>query len=250
MHGREAQLYLLFEHQSSPDPLMPFRVLAYIVRVWDAWLRDNRGATRLPPVIPVLLAQVDGGWASASDLLSIIDFADDAERAVLGPYVPQCRLLVDDLAHLTNDDLDGRPLPDEARLALAALRDVRSSTDIKATILRWRRWLHAKTNTGTLVSYLMHASTATPEQLAKIFGSIEPTQEERVMSTATDLIQQGKREGMAAGKAEMLCNLLRLRFGAPATTIRDRVHAADAATLDRWAARVLTATSIDEVLAD
>ena len=28
-------LYLLFEHQSSNDPLMPYRMLRYMVRIWE-----------------------------------------------------------------------------------------------------------------------------------------------------------------------------------------------------------------------
>ena len=29
-------LYLLLEHQSTPDPRMPFRLLKYCCRIWDA----------------------------------------------------------------------------------------------------------------------------------------------------------------------------------------------------------------------
>ena len=31
LSGREARLYLLYEHQSTPHPLMPFRLVAYAV---------------------------------------------------------------------------------------------------------------------------------------------------------------------------------------------------------------------------
>jgi predicted transposase/invertase (TIGR01784 family) len=38
--GRRALLYVLFEHQSTSDTLMPFRLLKYIVRVLD-WHLEN-----------------------------------------------------------------------------------------------------------------------------------------------------------------------------------------------------------------
>ena len=55
--GRDARLYLLFEHQSEEDPLLPFRVLTYEVRIWEAWRRKHRKARKLPPIIARA-----GGW--------------------------------------------------------------------------------------------------------------------------------------------------------------------------------------------
>jgi hypothetical protein len=45
--GREALVYVLVEHQSSGDPLMPFRMLRYMVRIWDRYLTEHPGAARL-----------------------------------------------------------------------------------------------------------------------------------------------------------------------------------------------------------
>ena len=36
--GREAFLYILVEHQSSTDPLMPFRMLRYVGRIWERYI--------------------------------------------------------------------------------------------------------------------------------------------------------------------------------------------------------------------
>src|SRR5205823_8045280 len=46
--GTEIFLYLLLEHQSRNDALMPFRLLVYMVRVWERYLRDHPRARRLP----------------------------------------------------------------------------------------------------------------------------------------------------------------------------------------------------------
>jgi predicted transposase YdaD len=43
----EVLIYLLVEHQSTPHPLMAFRVLRYVTRVWDDYLRKRRWRTRL-----------------------------------------------------------------------------------------------------------------------------------------------------------------------------------------------------------
>src|SRR5690242_4599323 len=62
LDGQETFLYLLFEHQSTLDPLMPYRQLRYTVRFWQTWLQDHPAATRLPVVIPMLLCHAPSGW--------------------------------------------------------------------------------------------------------------------------------------------------------------------------------------------
>src|SRR4051812_23801082 len=39
--GRRALLYLLYEHQSKPHPLMPFRLLVYTVKITESWLKEH-----------------------------------------------------------------------------------------------------------------------------------------------------------------------------------------------------------------
>lgn len=34
---RDARIYVLFEHQSDVDAMMPFRFLGYEVRIWEQW---------------------------------------------------------------------------------------------------------------------------------------------------------------------------------------------------------------------
>lgn len=266
MRGRDACLYLLFEHQSSPDLLMPLRALAYIVRVWNTWLREHPGAKRLPPVIPVVLAQVDGGWTAPTDLLDVIDFADDAERALLGPLVPRCTVLLDDLAFVSDAALDARPLPDHAKLALAALRDVRGSADAVGLLSGWAEWTRslAATEQGRaalvpVLRYITFAARAVDEaRFRAAVRSIHPKAEETIMTLASDWFQQGEAKGEAKGEARgeakgragMLLRLLTLRFAPLSSEVVARVHAADIATLDAWAERVLTASTVTDVLGD
>jgi predicted transposase/invertase (TIGR01784 family) len=48
LDGRDAFVYALVEHQSSADPLMAFRMLRYVTRIWDQYLREHEKAKRLP----------------------------------------------------------------------------------------------------------------------------------------------------------------------------------------------------------
>jgi len=62
--------------------------------------------------------------------------------------------------------------------------------------------------------------------------------------------QEGYNEGIQRGEARILTALLRLRFGDLPAAIHQRIETADADTLLRWSERVLTAATLDEILAD
>ncbi|MBF0426726.1 MAG: DUF4351 domain-containing protein [Magnetococcales bacterium] len=60
----------------------------------------------------------------------------------------------------------------------------------------------------------------------------------------------GKQEGRLEGKADLLLRQLRQRFGPQLPGwVEARIAAADAATIERWGDRVLTASSLEELFA-
>ena len=58
----------------------------------------------------------------------------------------------------------------------------------------------------------------------------------------------GMNEGVLEGRRTTLQRLLRLKFDAVPRETLARIDAADAATLDRWEERILTATTLDDTL--
>jgi hypothetical protein len=64
------------------------------------------------------------------------------------------------------------------------------------------------------------------------------------------LAEHFESRGVREGERRVLLKLLTLRFGPPPEPAARRIAAADADTLERWAERVLTAATLDEVLAD
>lgn len=58
---------------------------------------------------------------------------------------------------------------------------------------------------------------------------------------------EGKAEGEAKGKAEIVLNLLALKFRKLSNTTKKRVQSASVQELDRYAERILTAKTLDEV---
>ena len=64
----EVMIYILIEHQSTPSPVMGFRILFYMVQIWDAQRRsweDNKvpeSEWRFRPIIPIVLYTGSRKW--------------------------------------------------------------------------------------------------------------------------------------------------------------------------------------------
>lgn len=101
--------------------------------------------------------------------------------------------------------------------------------------------------------YILEASDlADPSEIIETLNEIDEEAGETVMSTADRIMQRGEAvgeaKGEARGKAAMLLKLLPLRFPDVPAEAAERIRAADTETLDRWADRIATAKSIEELL--
>lgn len=73
--------------------------------------------------------------------------------------------------------------------------------------------------------------------------------EEGVLRGVQQGLQQGLQRGLQQGQRSFFLDLLRTRFPRVPPAVVERVEAADAASLTRWGARLLTATELDDVFA-
>ena len=141
--GRDAQLYVLFEHQSTPDRFMPFRLLRYIIRIWEAFLRDNPTAKRLPAVIPVVLYHSEhsqGCWSGPTKLSEIIDL-EPSELASFAGLIPELGFVLDDISRSDDEDCEDAVSPRPPRSSCCAtLGPARTCSQISSAGLRtWPR---------------------------------------------------------------------------------------------------------------
>jgi predicted transposase/invertase (TIGR01784 family) len=121
----DAPVYVLFEHQSTPDSQMAFRLLCYAVRIWERWQRDHPHADTLPMVVPVVLCHGAAPWPAPMTLDALLDLPG-AVRSAAADQLPWFTYLLDDLSQISDHELRNlREMTATSRLARAFGRDAR-----------------------------------------------------------------------------------------------------------------------------
>ncbi|WP_437828765.1 Rpn family recombination-promoting nuclease/putative transposase [Sorangium sp. So ce1153] len=259
-------IYVLFEHQSTTHPLMAFRLLTYMVRIWQGYLERHPRATRLPAILPVVLHHSETGWSAAVSFQDVLDVPPET-LALMAEHVPQFRFVLDDISLETDEALRARAMTALGRLVLWCFRHARDPEDLVERLSAWRDVVQevrrAPDGGAALVRvwrYILGiADPRQPEKLLqRLLVAAGPDAEEEIVTIADYLREEGRREGRLAGEREgrlegqrsTLLKQLRLRFGELPEPIEARIRAADAAQIEGWTERVLTAPTLDDALTE
>lgn len=191
---------------------------------------------------------------------------------VLAASIPRASLIVDDLAHLSNDDLRARSLAAFQKLALWLLRDARSPRRLLdnfdawiATFAEAERAPAGIDATTTLLTYMFRViDPVHHDQLRARIRLLGPHAEEIAMTIAEQWHEEGRQEGIAKGREEgiargreegrvaALRSLLRSKFGPQAldAAIEAHLRVAAPAAVEHYLERVLVAESLAAVFRD
>jgi predicted transposase/invertase (TIGR01784 family) len=279
--GEDLFLYVLFEHQSTPDRLLSVRLLRYQVRIWERFAAEHPGEL-LPPIVPLVLYHGKRPWPYSvefADLLSVGSLDSESLRRLC----PRQQFQLIDLTAWKDQELQRMAATALARLVLISLKHARHSEDLGdrlvAAAQMFREVLQAPQGLSALARLLRYillvSDHVTPRELRGLLTRhVDQRAGEVAMSVGERLIakghakglqegldqgldqgleqglEQGRKEGVLTGQREVLLRQLRHRFGDLHETHRRRVQEADQPTLATWTERILSASSIDELLED
>jgi predicted transposase/invertase (TIGR01784 family) len=253
--GHEPVLFLL-EHKSAPDEALMRQLHRYVVHIVTEWQRTK---TTVPHVVPVVVHHGRRKFAVAWSASRKTD-SDRLFMEYLTTFQPRLQFLLDDLTICTEAMIRARPLSAMAQLTLLFLRFLPQMTDEAAlrALGRWRALLTAVDATrerqlcrGALSSYLLDVTNLPADRLNETVARIvSKPNEDFAMSTADKLRAEGRAEGRAQERIEVVLRLLTARFGPLPTDLAARVSSASMDALDRWALRILDASSLAEVFVD
>ena len=112
---------------------MPLRLLRYVVRVWEGWLREHSGARRIPAVIPMVVHQGPKAWTGPTRLSELYDLPGPLLLAA-GRHLPELELALHDLGVISPQTLVSGGGPAVARLALLLLKAALGDTDLASVL--------------------------------------------------------------------------------------------------------------------
>jgi predicted transposase/invertase (TIGR01784 family) len=277
-----APVYLLFEHQSSLDVEMAYRLLRYMVRIWQMYRDDHPGGHALPMIVSIVLYHGGAAWTVPLAFDATLGVPDEARREG-APYRVQFAYRVDDLGQITDEHLRMRAMTASAKLACLCFKHARDHEQIVELLKGWEGELrdlvaapHGLDTLEQLVRYIYAVNERCDRRALEAFLDERVTREAKGVSMTVfeQAIQEGKARGLEEGRAqgqeegraqghqlgleegkrrtrqELLARQLRIRFpGQVPTDIESRIATASIAQLDLWLDRVLIAPTLDDVFA-
>ncbi|MDE0084583.1 MAG: Rpn family recombination-promoting nuclease/putative transposase [Candidatus Poribacteria bacterium] len=268
----ELLIYILIEHQSTVDPMMGFRVLFYMMQIWDFQRRElesnnvPKSVWQLRPIIPIVFYTGEQTWHTPLSLSSLMNLPD-----ILAGFIPKFDTLFlsvkhTDAAELTRTDHPFGWLLTVLQKEHATKEDIRTALMEAVThidtldaekIGQWRR--------SIFYLYLLILHRRPPKEHEELQTLIhqqmkEPSRREEgetmAQTMAEYLIQQGEEHGEKRGekrgeiraKRESLLKLLHLRFDPVPETLVTKVSAMRSLSrLDTLFEQAVTAQTLDEV---
>jgi len=266
-------IYILIEHQSEPDRLMPLRLVDSQAQIFRyqvrKWLQTHRSPARLQlsPVLPVVFYTGLRRWPLVGTLVDVIKGGEEF-RAVTPiveqplflnlPEVPPARL-----------ERDGGFLGWVLRLLQRRRAGVREFQELLERVVAHleeigpaerQRWRDLLSYIGAMVYHERSESEHTRLQEA-IERSIENEELREEVSKmgktmAEILTEEGERTGERKGeqkaavqtRQQTLVRLLRRRFReVPAGVVNTVESTTDVDQLDEWLDRLVTADTLDEL---
>ena len=211
--GQPVPMYLLFEHQSSPDPWMRLRLLRYCCRIWEADRRDDPDRRELRPIVPVVFYQGARGWSHSTEFS---DLFPEAARAL--PWVPRFAHELLDQTTLDPDEVAGgvRGRITQLLLMVAFDRHVNAALQLTVQLLPLLGQAGAGVNERRrFYLYLMATQdldvVQTFQEALRRQGLDEG---DDIMTYAQQLLAEGEAKGRAEGEArkqvEMVEGFLRV----------------------------------------
>lgn len=233
-----------------------------MVRIWERCRHENSKLERLPPIVPLVVHHNDAGWTGGYAFRDVVDAVVN-EVPELARLTPRFEFLLDDIGRATDEQIRGRALNAFGILALLFLRDARTPGRFVSAFAHWadllRELLQAPDGRRALMVLFRYLSIVLDESawpgFQRVVHAVLPETEEQLMSMAEKWLQAGRQEGLQQGMQQgqqqgqrtLLVELLQTKFGSLDVQVLRRLDAADERALKRYAQRVLTAATLDEV---
>ena len=189
--GHASLIYILFEHQNREEILMGLRLLTSMVRIWNDHVRNHPRDTKLPPILPLVLAQDNKPWKTSTRFSDLIDLPQD----LLGAFknlTPDFEFLLVELLRMPFDKIVGTPM---GILTLRALKAEKLGSLLDEAV--WDETLMVEIPQAAfemLMRYIFDRDIDKPAFRRKLKEITNPKLVNNAMTLAEQFRQEGREE--------------------------------------------------------
>ena len=193
-------VYVLLEHQSTPDQWLRLRLLGYCVQVWKQWHRTHEDEQRLPLLVPLVFYQGARRWEYEREFA---DLVTDAARE--WRWVPRFEHLLIDQTELGAESVTGAVA---ARLLQVAMMATfrKAPGELLEWVTRLIGELYRAKGFEEVTKHVEYVLATQPEAQRKLFAKAlqrnVPGRGGEVMNYVEEMIERGRREGRREGRQE------------------------------------------------
>jgi hypothetical protein len=259
IRNHDIRIRILLEHSSHAKPFELLQTLQYQVRQWERDVQQKKhvgSPQRLTPILTFILHHSETGWRGRTRFIDYFGLDDDLAR-LLRPYVVDFGIVLDDISKVNTEALMQRPVQPEVQIMLFVLRYGRSGRKILDELpkITPAMTVLVQDPNGRVVFdvfcvYIKRVAKLSEAEMRTWSQEFIDSQLDPEMVAVWTQFENGVKEGELKKARSMLQRQLAQRFGALSSEAVARLESASLDELDAMTLRVLTASTVDEVLGE
>lgn len=213
-NNEDGYLYVLIEHTSRVDKMLPFRLIKYMAAIIEQHLKKTE-LTKLPIIVPLILYTGQKPYPYSMDLFDLYGTNKDLAREIMGKPT---QLI--DLAKASDEELKKYFWFGAAALISKHIKDPDILPTLKVAIDLFRKIenlgdkQYIEEYIYVSLSYIVEAAEIKDKEafMETIKKGLTEIDEDKIMTLAEQWkqegLQQGLEKGRAEGKTEIVCSML------------------------------------------
>ncbi len=260
--GTDVYIIIILEIQSTVDYFMSSRITTYMSLFIEHLIKSGKvkPGQLLPPILTIVFYDGTKTW-NAKNKLQDLFLKLPSEYKELEAFIPKVEYYLIDLSTMDKNQL----LPKEnsllSQMALIEIDDdivqnhvnylkvAQSQKDNPRNLSIFRIWfkilMEHKGENLTLEDIIQEEYEMIKHKPVNVYKAY---MERLNQQSRMEGLQEGKLEGLQEGKLETLLNLIKVKFGKINSEIEFKIKNSTTAELDSYLIRLLTASTIEDVL--
>jgi predicted transposase/invertase (TIGR01784 family) len=202
-------VYILLEHQSTPDRWMRFRLLKYCCRIWDMSFRQQPDQHELRAIVPLVFYQGERSWSYSSEFADLF-----AESVRNWPGVPRFSHGLIDQSGLQPEEVQGEVKAQIMQLVMmAAYHPTLAWMDQVARLLDSLSSLAPSGGINYVRIFVLYVLSTQEPEAARSFREVllrhAPQVGDDLMTYAQQLLAEGEQKGKVRNQVEVIEGFLR-----------------------------------------